>query len=88
MLREVLAEVEVDILAKNPRVLKEPAPGIEVTALGDFSINIAVKPWTAVADFGPAQVEIYEAILDRFRAKKIEIPFPQREVRYLNQAQA
>ena len=83
--REVLAEVK-DILAKNPRVLKEPAPGIGVTALGDFSINIAVKPWTAVADFGPAQVEIYEAILDRFRAKKIEIPFPQREVRYLNQA--
>jgi small-conductance mechanosensitive channel len=37
-----------------------------------------------VADYNPAQVEIYEAILNEFRAHKIEIPFPQREVRLLN----
>jgi small-conductance mechanosensitive channel len=38
-----------------------------------------------VADYGPAQLEIYGAILDQFRANKIEIPFPQREVRMLGQ---
>jgi small conductance mechanosensitive channel len=73
-----------EIVTTNPRVLKDPAPGIGITALSDCSINIAVKPWTSVADYGAAQAEIYQAILDRFRAQKIEIPFPQREVRLLN----
>lgn len=73
-----------EIVQSNPRVLKTPAPGIGITALADCSINISVKPWTAVPDFGPAQAEIYQAIIDRFRSRKIEIPFPQREVRLLN----
>jgi small conductance mechanosensitive channel len=77
-----------DILAKNSRVLKDPVPVVGISALGDSSIQIMVKPWTGVADYGPAQIEIYEAILNQFRAGKIEIPFPQREVRLLNQNQA
>ncbi len=72
------------ILAANPRVLKEPAPFVGITNLGDFSIQITIKPWVNVADYLPAQVEIYEEILNQFRANKIEIPFPQREVRLLN----
>jgi small conductance mechanosensitive channel len=73
-----------EILAANPRVLKDPAPFVGISALGDFSIQITIKPWTKVADYNPAQVEIYEAIINQFRANKIEIPFPQREVRLLN----
>jgi small conductance mechanosensitive channel len=72
-----------EILAANTRVLKDPAPFVGITDLGDFSIQITVKPWTKVADYLPAQVEIYEEILNRFRANKIEIPFPQREIRLL-----
>ena len=72
-----------EILAANPRVLKDPVPFIGITNLGDFSIQITVKPWTKVADYLPAQVEICEEILNRFRANKIEIPFPQREIRLL-----
>lgn len=73
-----------EILKANTRVLKEPAPAIGVTALGDFSINIAVKPWASVEDFGAAGAEIYQAIVTRFRERRIDIPFPQREVRLLN----
>jgi len=72
-----------EILAANPRVLKDPVPFMGITNLGDYSIQITVKPWTKVADYLPAQVEIYEEILNRFRANKIEIPFPQREIRLL-----
>jgi small conductance mechanosensitive channel len=72
-----------NVLAKNSRVLKEPVPGVGVAMLADSTVNIAVKPWTAVADYGPAQAEIYQAIVEQFRANKIEIPFPQREVRML-----
>jgi len=71
------------VLASNSRVLKEPAPGVGINLLADSSINIAIKPWTAVADYGPAQTEIYQAIAEQFRANQILIPFPQREIRML-----
>ena len=75
-----------EILQAHPRVLKDPAPVLGISALGDSAINLSIKPWTAVADFSPAQAEIYRTLLEQFRANQIEIPFPQREVRMLNQA--
>jgi small conductance mechanosensitive channel len=73
-----------DILAQNPRVLKEPAPGVGVTSLADSSVNIAIAPWASVADYGAAGGELNKAILETFREKGIEMPFPQREIRLLN----
>jgi small conductance mechanosensitive channel len=73
-----------DVLTRNARVLKEPTPGVGITMLADSSINLAICPWTAVADYGPAQTEIYQAIVEQFRANNIQIPYPQREVRTLS----
>ncbi len=73
-----------NVLSHNGRVLKEPAAIVGVTLLADSSINIAIKPWTAVADYGLAQAEIYQAIAEQFHANSISIPFPQREVRMLS----
>jgi small conductance mechanosensitive channel len=74
-----------EILARNPRVLKDPAPAVAVSSFGASSIDIAVKPWSTVQDLGPAGAEIRLAIVDAFRAQKIEIPFPQMEVRMVGQ---
>jgi small conductance mechanosensitive channel len=73
-----------EVVKSNPRVLREFEPVVGITALGNSSINIAVKPWVAIADFNPAGAEIYQAIVALFRERKIEIPFPQHEVRLLN----
>jgi small conductance mechanosensitive channel len=72
------------ILDANPRVLKEPKAIVGCTLLGDSSINIAVKPWVTVADYIPAQSEIMQAIAEQLRAANISLPFPQREVRLLD----
>jgi small conductance mechanosensitive channel len=84
---EVLALVK-EILANNPRVLKDPAPIVGVGGLGDWSIKIAVLPWTKLADAGPAGAELYQAIIERFRAARIEIPFPHSDVQLLNPPKA
>jgi len=73
-----------EILNRDPRVLKEPAPVVGINALEDSSISISVKPWVKVPDFTEAQLELYKAIVEQFRGRQIEIPFPQREVRLLN----
>lgn len=72
------------VLGANPRVLKEPVAIVGVTMLADSSINIAVKPWVKVDDFVLAQAEIVQAVAEQLRAANISIPFPQREVRLLN----
>ena len=75
-----------DILKRNPRVLKEFTPGVGVNTLADSSINIAIRPWVGVPDYGAAQAEIYQALLEEFRVRRIQVPFPQREIRILNGA--
>lgn len=65
-----------DVLAANPRVLKDPPPVVQANALGDYAVNIAIKPWVAVKDFGPVPGEINPAVLDALRERGIEVPFP------------
>jgi len=80
---EALA-IAQDVVAKNPRVLKDPAPAIGISMLADSAITISVQPWVKVGDYGSAQAEVYQALVERLRARSIEIPFPQREVRLVN----
>jgi small conductance mechanosensitive channel len=80
--QKAIATIE-RILQANNRVLRDPAPVIGVARLADSSVAIAVRPWTSLADFGPAAAEINRAILETFRELRIAIPFPQREIRVL-----
>jgi small conductance mechanosensitive channel len=81
-LNAALAAVD-EVLRQNPRVLKDPEPLVGVARLADSSIQIAVRPWVSVEDFGVAGGEINKAIVEAFRARKLAIPYPQREVRLL-----
>jgi small conductance mechanosensitive channel len=80
-----LASVQ-DVLSANPRVLRDIPPVIGVVLLADSSIDIAIKPWVAVTDYGVAAGEVNKAVLETFRARGISIPFPQREIRLLSTA--
>ena len=84
-LNKALATID-EVLRDNPRVLKEPAAGIGISVLADSSIQLAVKPWTNVVDYGPAESEINKAIVEAFRSRNIVIPYPQYEVRMLADA--
>ena len=75
-----------EVLGGNPRVVKEPAPVIQVVMLADSSVNIGVRPCVNVPDYPVATGEINKAIVETFRARDIVIPFPQREVRLLGDA--
>ncbi len=73
-----------DLLQKNPHVLKQPAATVGISQLLDSSIQISLGPWVKVDDFASTPGELYQAIVERFRARRIDIPLPQREVRLLN----
>jgi len=82
-LSEAIAVIQ-DVLARNANVLKDPAPIVAVGRFADSGIDIEVRPFSKLTDFGAAAAEVKLGIVDAFRARKIEIPFPQREVRLLN----
>jgi len=72
-----------DVLAANPRVLRDPAPAIGVLRFADSRIAIGVQPWVNVPDYVSVTAEINQAIVEAFRSRNVVFPMPQREVRML-----
>ncbi len=69
-----------DVLAKEERILKDPAPTIMLIELADSSVNFAVRPWVAAGDYWGVYSTVTENIKKRFDAEGISIPFPQQDV--------
>ncbi len=70
----------VQILADEPRVLKDPASTVAVSELGDSSVNFVVRPWVKTSDYWGVFFDITEKVKLTFDQKGISIPFPQRDV--------
>ncbi|WP_255569740.1 MULTISPECIES: mechanosensitive ion channel family protein [unclassified Cellulophaga] len=69
-------EVLLEMLVANPKVLKDPAPSVNVEALADSSVNLAVRPYCKPEDYWDvyfATIEGSKLALDK---AKIEIPYP------------
>ncbi len=84
-LNKALAAIN-EVLRNSPQMLKDPVPFVGISVLAPSSINIAVKPWVNVQDYGPAGGELKKTIVETFRSKNIAMPFPQHEVRMLGSA--
>lgn len=78
--REVLLE-----LAKDPRVLADPAAVAVVSTLGDSSITVSLRCWTKTADYWDVVFMLNELARDRLNAAGIDIPFPQRVIRVMQE---
>jgi small conductance mechanosensitive channel len=72
-----------ELVRANPRVLADPAPVIQVITLADSAVQIAIKPWVSVADYGVVTGELNLSLLEELRRRGVGIPYPQREVRLI-----
>lgn len=81
--REVLLE-----LAKDPRVLPDPAPAAVISELGDSSITVSLRVWVKTADYWGLMFMLNEQARDRLKAEGIDIPFPQRVIRVVQETAA
>lgn len=75
-------------LAKDPRVLADPAPVAVVSTLGDSSITLSLRVWVKTADYWDVLFMFNEKARDSLRAAGIDIPFPQRVIRVVQEAAA
>ncbi len=81
-LQRALALME-EAAAATARVLADPAPAAMLLGFGADGLDLEVGFWIADPERGRMNVQslVAQAILARFRAAGIDIPFPQREVR-------
>ncbi len=76
-------EVLVECARSQSRVQPEPAPAAFITGLGADGVDLEVGFWIRDPEEGTLAVRsgITRLILRRFAEERIDIPFPQREVR-------
>ena len=71
-------EVLMEVAARNPLCLEEPAPLIIFQGYGDSSINHQFSVWAKTEHFLDLRNSIPVEIKEAFDAHNIEIPFPHR----------
>lgn len=75
---EKVKQVIESVLAKDSRILSEPAaPFIALTALADSSVNVVVRVWVNSSDYWGVYFDINKNIYATFNEVGIGFPFPQ-----------
>ena len=66
-----------ELIQKDNRILKEPAPVIALHALDSSSVNVTIRVWVANGDYWNVYFEMNKNIYDEFNKQGIDFPFPQ-----------
>ena len=68
------------LLEEHPFVLKNPAPSIFVSEIGDSGVELTIYIWTPSRVWWSVRTELLQKIKEALDCEGIEIPFPQRVV--------
>ncbi len=69
-----------EMAAAEPRILDDPAPNTFISALGDSSVVVSMRYWTASPDWFQTKLDMTKRAKAKFDENGISIPFPQRDV--------
>ena len=73
-------QLMLDLLAADERVLKDPAPQIEVPNLGDSSVDFVVLPWANAGYYWGVKIDFLKYAKAKIHAADISITSPQHDV--------
>ena len=73
-------------LAKDARAMQDPEPQAVISTLGDSSITVSLRVWVKTADYWDVMFMFNEQARDRLKAAGIDIPFPQRVIRVVQES--
>ena len=69
-------DILMNVLTSHPKILKTPEPTVNVLALADSSVNLAVRPWCNSDDYWTVYFDVTEQTKLALDAAGIEIPYP------------
>ena len=70
----------LDVAAAEATVLATPAAEVVVDSLGGSAVNLVLRAWVKVPDYGDARSALLEGIHRELGRAGVSIPFPQRDV--------
>ncbi len=74
--------------ASDSRVLTDPAPQVVLTGLGESSVDLQLRAWANVTDFGATKSDLIKQVKLKVEASGCSIPFPQRDLHMIPAAGA
>ncbi|HAB26848.1 MAG TPA: mechanosensitive ion channel protein [Xanthomarina gelatinilytica] len=69
-------EVILSVVEANPSILKDPAPAINVSELGDSSINFFTRVWVKKEDYWDVKFSMIENTKEALDTAGIDFPYP------------
>ena len=73
-------EVLTGLLLSNEKVLKDPAPFVELGELADISVNFTVRAWVNAADYWAVHFYMLDKVYRKFAEEGLSIPYLQMDV--------
>ena len=73
-------EVLKGIMAKDDRILKEPAPEVMTWAMAASSVDINMRCWVNISDYWATLFDMRKSVKLELEAAGFTIPFPQQDV--------
>ncbi|MEO8366925.1 MAG: mechanosensitive ion channel domain-containing protein [Pseudoxanthomonas sp.] len=73
-------EILLRIAHDNPLVIDDPAPFVQVTDLGESSVNLKLFANCKNPDFGETKSALTQAIRNELLGNGLSIPYPQRDL--------
>jgi small conductance mechanosensitive channel len=73
-------QVIEQVFAADSKVLKDPAPSVNVLKMGDGMVTLAVRPYATPADYWSVFFGIQEKIKIAFEQNNISAPIPMRVI--------
>jgi small conductance mechanosensitive channel len=73
-------ELLLDIARREPLVVDEPAPFVQVKNLAENGVDLMLYAYARNTDFGEASSRVTEAIRNDLIGHGINIPYPQRDL--------
>ena len=74
---QVVRNTLMEIIEKDARILKTPAPFIELGALSASSVDIKVRVWVKASDYWDVNFDMNKTVYATFNERGIGFPFPQ-----------
>ena len=83
---ELAMQIMREAAHAQTRVLNDPAPEVQIKGFGENGIDLSLSIWIPDPEEGSSSLQsaIYLNIWRAFQQHAISIPFPQREIRILN----
>lgn len=75
-----IREAMLDIISREERILKEPAPVVRIDAMTEHSVVIETRVWVMNSDYWDIYDSVNEAIYKELPQRGAHFPFPQLDV--------